>query len=1329
MNRRKSVLICLIFTLVSVLKIYGQSFKNFTEIDSEPIGAVLGITQDKNGLMWFGSTAGLIRYDSRTFRCYRNDKKGNPILADIRDVLCDSKGNIWAATASGLTHYDLNNASLTHFEYDSVQINSLSNNYINCVIEDSKKQIWLGTQHGLTQIVSEHGKIKIWRHLQTEFKDGALNAKCLIEGKDGNLWVGTANGLIKLKGKEGKPELYRMPASKHETLKNEIRAIYQDEKGVIWLGSGASELVRFDPVTEEFSVIKNFKSPSGDFPVVTKIISDGRSKLLLATSSGLAHFDPLTGYTDWYVNRPGDPYSLPTNSLWSVYRDKQGGLWLGSYYEGISYFNFDAPRIKRWPFTSEDSRGKYFRNGWMGKSKSNFIWSISDKLDKLLIFDTNGKNPSSYPLKLSTQADYYSFYLDENKVLWAGGNTVLTSYDVARGVYRDYPFNKSEQEKPVKGRTYILTEDSYGRFWVGGSYGLLLFDKLKGTVTKDPTVTYAATIYEDSQHNIWIGGHKGLYRIKSGSHSSHAPLVEKVQSQSDLLMAWRIHEDMYGKIWAACHTRLLFYNPKTNQFELNTDVPQEAVLDIVPDTKGYLWINASSKLYRYHPKNRTLQSYGYQDGLPAKGTLRQGAGMIDKNGSLYFVSDEGMFTFDPTAISVGNHASPIVLSAMKLYNKEVKTGDSTGILREPLSKTKEITFTHEQSIFTLDFALLDYARSNLNKYAYKIDGIDKDWNYVQTPSATYTNLPAGTYIFQAKAANGDGVWMKKHLSVKITILPPWWRTWYAYLFYMLLTALVTYGITRFFWIRSSFRRENALNQIKLDFFTNVSHEIRTHLSLISGPLEKAFQQSVEGKNNEKFLGYARNSSDKLLLLVNELLDFRKIQSGSLRLQVRKHDVVKIVKTVIAAFEHSANEKDIETTFVSPETPVMLWFDIAQMQKVFYNLLSNAYKFTPEGGKVVVSVTEISNEVIISVADNGKGISHEHLQKLFTYYYQADSEKPGYGIGLALSNSIVKEHHGHLTTESHLAKDSSSGGTKLTIRMPRKNGHFSADQIASKNGGYFDKMLAETMMMPDANSVPHTKQTNTILIIEDNDQLRVFLRELFEGEFKTLEAENGLRGLALADEHIPDIILSDVMMPEMNGLEVCNRLKSNVTTAHIPIVLLTARTQNEQIIEGLSSGADDYLIKPFDPRILELKINNLIRVRDEMRTRYRQSVFAEEGSENSIAQDFNEEFIAKLRAIVIENISDSGFGVNELAFQIGMSVSVLYRKMRSLTGMTVNEFVKTIRLTEAKKLLEAGIYQVSEVATIIGFEDSKYFSKEFRKVFGKTPIEIRRQVTQ
>ena len=1304
---------------------YGQVFKNFKEVNGVPLSATLGITQDKQGFMWFGTEAGLYRYNSKTFDRYHNGKLNNPRF--IRDLATDSHGNIWIASIrSGLYLFEPDTDTFTNFEPDSANVNSLSHNSVNCVMVDRHDQVWAGTQHGLSRITKDRGKIRITRHLQTEFSAQTLQIRSLTEDKTGNIWMATGDGLVKMQNNGSKPRLYRIPSPEKQIHLSDLIFVYADSSGMIWLGSNGTGLYQFNPFTERFKLIQTLRAPNGELPRVSKMAQDSKGKYWMSTSLGLVHFDPLTSQVEWYVNHPGDPNSLANTMLYSLYLDRQGGLWCGSFYVGISYLHYDSPRFRSWPFAANDPRNQPFSNGWLGKGKTKEIWSISINLDKLLVFNSVGKPPLTFNLKLSKEADYYCFLLDENDVLWAAGNAVLTSFNLRTGNYHHYPLIIQGQSVPVNARTFAILKDSYNRFWIGGYYGLLLFDEKQGIflLQNAPNIS-VRSIFEDSRRNIWVGSTNEVYHVSSKNSASPAPVLEKIPVGPSMAeYFWRIAEDLSGNIWAAGTTSLFHYNPKNNRFEPNADIPGGYIKDVVPDKLGYLWLSAAHMLYRYHPQNRTLQSYDDGDGLPQNGQLIQGFGAKDGHGNLYFLTNQGSFSFDPSAIAVNKNTPPLVLTSLKLYNNEVTTGDSTGLLVQPLWKTKEITFRHDQDIFTLDFALLDYVRSGQNKYAYKIDGIDRDWNHVGTPSATYTNLPSGTYTFMVKAANGDGFWMNEPLKVKIIVLPPWWKTWYAYLFYFLVIAGAIYAINRFFWLRSSFRKENYLNQAKLDFFTNVSHEIRTHLSLISGPLEQAHQQLQDPQRVEHHLNYARNSSDRLMLLVNELLDFRKIQSGSVQLQVREHDVVKIMKSILAAFEHSSVEKDIETTLVCPDTPVLIWFDIAQMQKVFYNLLSNAYKFTPTGGKVSVHIIEISNEVKIMVKDNGRGISPDHLKKLFTYYYQADSEKPGYGIGLALSKSIVERHHGYLTAESRPATETAQGETKLIIRLLRENRHYGAQEIAPKGHDYVSGLFTKTGAVTSMGNEIADKQLNTILIIEDNDELRGFICELFEREYNTLEAENGLRGIQLANEYIPDIILTDVMMPEMNGLQVCRRLKNEANTAHIPVVLLTARTQSEQIIEGLEVGADDYLMKPFDPRIITLKINNLLRLRDEMKQRFRQSVLEAPGVQRSVAQDTNEAFIAKLKGLVVDHISDVNFGVGELAFEAGMSVSVLYRKLRSLTGMTINEFVKTLRLNEAKKLLESGIYNVGEVAAIIGFEDSKYFSKEFKKVFGKTPNEVK-----
>lgn len=1290
---------------------------------------VYASTQDSKGFLWFATLSGVYRYDTHSFKVFVHNPKDSTSLASnyATGVFCDSGGRIWICTDAGLTLYNSSRESFHTFKPNPNGGDAISSSDVNCVIEDMQKNIWIGTNAGLDRVNVKGKKTTFTHFLGAGSGKQPFKVKAITMGKNQELWLGTTDGLVLFD--RGKIKQFKAAPDSRLPFINDFTYIHNDGLGHIWLGIRKGGLIKFNIATETFELMADIKTWEGYWPELSGFASDTRGKIWVATMSGLAHLDVITNEVEWYLKDPSNEQGMADDVLMSIFKDRQGCLWLGSYYGGLDYWDTSAPAFSRSPLDNNRLTNRTFTSSWMGMTPDNKLWLLAPDKSKITFYNKVSKRKTVFDLRLDFAFKFNHFFVDEHGVLWCGGEGNLFAYDIQKGTKKAYPIPNLGRVSAEKNIIYTILQDKEQRLWLGGPAGLLSFNKSTFRFKNWYDKEFIGSIFEDSGGRIWFAGNSKAVGVIKNDLEAPEMLVSSKNQLPEGGSVWRFAQDTKGRIWMASSKGLKCYDVLNKEFRgVDTTFKAlcEGIGDVQADRMGYLWINNGVDLIRFHPDKSTIQSYNYLDGLPRKANLTIRGSQKDETGRIYINTNQEMFSFDPDRVFTNRLEEPIVLSALRLFNKPVKTGDETGILKQDVSQQPALVFAHDQNIFSLDFALLSFARSHGNMYRYRMEGFDKEWNETSVPSATYMNLPPGDYTFVVKAANGDGIWTKRPLKVKVTVLPPWWKTWYAYLFYLLTVGSAAYAINRFFWIRTSFRKENALNKVKLDFFTNVSHEIRTHLSLISGPLQKARQQLKDGQNAENNLNYAQESSDRLMLLVNELLDFRKVQSGGLRLQVIEHNVIKTVKAVVAAFEHVSREKSINTMLLCPETPVMLWFDIAQMQKVFYNLLSNAYKFTPDGGKITVSITETVNEVHVAVEDTGKGMSAADVQKLFTYYYQADSDKPGYGIGLALSKSIVEQHHGQFTVTSREATKFIPGGTVLTIHMLRENRHFSPEQIATKDNEYVGNILAENVAVPVIDSSRHSGQRNSILIIEDNDQLRFFIRELFAGEYETLEAENGLRGLTLANEHIPDIILSDVMMPEMNGIELCKRLKSNDTTSHIPVVLLTARTQNEQIIEGLSTGADDYLAKPFDPRILELKIQNLIRVRDDMKTRYRQTVVEEEDTETSIARDLNEAFISKLRALVIENISDASFGVDQLALQVGMSLSVLYRKMRLLTGMTINEFVKTIRLNKAKKLLEIGVYQVNEVATMVGFEDSKYFSKEFRKAFGKTPVEVKRQ---
>lgn len=1321
----------MLLTACSLQVAQAQAFRNLTGIEGASMSNAKGVVQDRQGFMWFATYAGLFRYDSHTLKQYlQSSTDSNSISSDMLSaVFCDSRGDIWIGSSGGLDRYNRKTDNFTHIDHNLPGTNPERNNQIYFISEDRDHNILVGTPFGLNRIKTTNGKTEVTYILHRVFQGPTQDIASVSQTADGAFWAGSLNGLVHVPAKGSKPRLFRINSANKSPLLNQFMTQYLDKDNVIWLGPGSGGIVQFDIASETFRPVTDFVDPDGNLPVVSSIVSDGKGKLWMATHSGLALFDPVTRKAVWYRNQPGNIYSLADNRIQTMCLDRQGGIWLGTYYFGISNFYPDAPRFLPWPFTVNGIADVRYANAWMGTSKDGTLWVIGKDQKNLLFFDSDGETAQSYGLRLKSSTDYYRFYVDGDDMLWAAGNSVLTCYNLKTHSYRDYPTAIHGQDELEDGRVHDILEDSRGRFWLIGTFGALQFDKQTGQFKKYRSVSYAHSILEDSKNNIWIGGGDEAFLLTANENDFKRLATDKSRGAGNFASVWKLAEDKIGRIWAVTRQGLQLYDKKQSSFRLDARVSLSKIEDIQIDHNGYLWLATEAALTRYHPDKMTLQTYGYQDGLPFNGISRPASSVQLDGGELYFTTNKGIFQFSPDHVKGRNTSSPVVFTALKLSDHFVKVGDDTGLLSKALDQTQEITLSHDQNIFSVDFALLSFPRSERNRYAYKLEGFDQEWTYTGRQSATYMNLPPGSYSLVVRAANGDGYWMKTTRQLHIRILPPWWQSWYAYTAYLLIAAGSVFLVTRFLWLRTTLKKENEFYQAKLDFFTNISHEIRTHLSLIIGPLEKAYASVLENTASKNHLSYARNNSAKLMQLVDELLDFRKIQNGSVKIQVHEYDLVKILKNVLSSFEHLAAEKGIETSFNYPDQLQTVWFDLIQMQKVFYNLLSNAYKFTPETGHVSVEITCHQNQVFVSVTNNGPGIEKRHLEHLFTNFFQvaASNAQNGYGIGLALAKQIVDLHKGGLSVESQQPTASNDGQTTFRVRLQAGKEHYAQHQIGKGlpmvslvAAGSADEIVREQ------NAI--TVKSQTVLLIEDNDELRSFERDLLAEHYNVLEAANGAEGLKMAFEHLPDLILCDVMMPELSGVQVCEKVKADLRTCHIPVILLTARTALPQVLEGLQAGADDYLVKPFDPTVLGIKISNAIQVREQLRRYYNRSL-ALPDVELQVVHSQDSELISKLRDLVLDNLADADFGVQQMSVQVGMSVSVLYRKLRALTGTTINDFVKTIRMQRALQLVESGNYQVSEVAMQVGFEDVKYFSKEFRKVHGKTPSQFKGQANK
>lgn len=1309
----------------------AQTFKHFTENEGAPYTTVFDIVQDKNGFMWYSTSMGLYRYDTKTFKRYFSIADDSSTLSNnyIKSLFCDSKGILWAGTIDGLNRYDRDSDTFTRFKHNPKDQNTIIDDNINDIKEDSQKRLWIATSQGLDMLKDVDKRVKIVHYLNNQGVALEQEVNKIAIADKGQLWLATKNGLLRmvLNGKiEG---IFKANSDTRLPSLNDFNSIYSDNTGNLWLGSRMGGLARFNIKSGIFTVIDSFLDPNRNLPVISGFVPDKQDKVWIATQSGLAYFDLKTFQTIWYVNKPENHYSLSDNSLLAIYKDNQGGIWLGSYFQGIHYLNGKTSFFSNAPFFLNSSVPSVFLNGWMGITPTDKLWVIAEDKSQIMMFDKKTNKTTIHNLKLGFSLYSNHFFVDENDVVWYSGNRSLSSFAIKTGKLQDYKISYSTAPFPKKDRVYRMIQDSKGNLWLTGGFGLIRFDKEKENFHYTKIKEVSVCIFEDSKGNIWVGGKNKIWYLKGGSNNiQEVEIVKKEPSGSENIL--RIVEDAEGRIWHNTINSLKQYDKKSNKFINITPngIDLQEFVDIQADNEGYLWLSLGTKLVRYLPKNGISQKYTYVDGLPQNGFMHTNSAVKDKQGYFYYTTNKNMFSFNPNNITPDAIEAPIVLSTLKLFNKEVNVKDKTGIIKKEISQEKELVFRHDQDIFTLDFALLSYSKSDQNQYSYMLEGFEKSWNDVKTPSATYTNLPSGKYTFLVKAANGDGNWNKSQLRVSIIILAPWWKTWYAYIGYVILVGLIISGINRFFWLRKTFRKENELYQAKLNFFTNISHEIRTHLSLISGPLQKASQSNITNSHTGSYINQAKTSSERLTNLVDELLDFRKIQSGSIQLKVASYDIVKILQNVLAAFEHILLEKGLNVETQFPKNPQYIWLDQSQIQKIFFNLLSNAIKFTPRGGKISIDVSESSHEMVIKIIDNGIGIAPKHLANLFTNFFQVydnQTTNTGYGIGLALSKEIVNQHHGDLSVTSQQANEFNAGNTCFTLKLLKGKAHFKESEITESvifNNNNLIKNI-DYRINEDENRL--IKFENTILLIEDNEELRSFMKDVLGDKFNILEAEDGVLGLEMARRNLPDLILCDIMMPVLDGFEVCKQLRSDANTQHIPLIFISAKSTITDMIDGLSLGADDYLVKPFDLKILEVKITNLIQVRNGLKTNNTKLILEPDGLPIS---DINGEFIIKLKNLIVENISNPNFGVNDMAFHMGTSVSVLYRKLRILTSMTVNDFVKVIRMKSALQLLESSSYNVNEVANAVGYEDAKYFSKEFRKTYGKNPNEIRKLKT-
>jgi signal transduction histidine kinase/ligand-binding sensor domain-containing protein/DNA-binding response OmpR family regulator len=1308
-------------------------FESLTVNDGLSQMSIIDIFQDSRGYMWFATRDGLNRYDGHSFDVFRNVEDDSLSISHnyILSIAEDVPGNLWIGTISGLNYFDGKTETFSRFYSCPEDTTTISNKLVRKIYRDKSNRLWLGTNSGLD--LYSPGTKTFRRFLQKEIPDGRINA---ILEVDDRLLIGTDHHLYIFNPDDGSVKLHPLSAAKSISVKS----LYQDSRGNVYAGTfndGLFELDRLSGVRRQY--LKKDGDPSSlSNNSVRCICEDTDGNLLIGTFNGINIFNPRQQSFISFKQESGENNGLLHFSFHSIYCDRDGTVWTGTWAGGVNYFNAGRNNCLEYHIPSGQWKNVMGVAGSMVEDEHG-IW-IGMEGGGLLHYDIEQNRYTHYAVNESAASNIRSNIVNsiykQGFILYVATNDgVLACFDTRlRRFFRNIRLPGAPPVLTING-------DGHGNLLIGvqDKSGLLLVAP-NGEVTdtfydrKGEKIPFnsISSIIKDTTDTYLLGSNSfGFYRYNFKTKACSFYDIKKMHHHASVNL---LHRDRRGWLWIATSQQGVFCLDKDmkllKQYTMSDGLNSNNICGITEDDKGYIWLSVFSEISRIDAEQQHLKSF---KGFKLSEFAFQSC--LSTGNRVFFGGNMGFVSFDSERPSINNMPPPVVIKKLLVNNRPVA-------LREHDFLHEETVLDYRHSNITIIYRALNYIHPEETVYAYQLEGFDKSriqaGNHLE---AHYTNLPTGKYRFCVKAANSDGVWNETGASILITVLPPPWKTWWAYLLYLLLFFGLILGYLRY--IRMHVRltndikmrrieQENAekLHADRVNLFTGFSHELRTPLTLIISPLEELYRRMDLPQQVRESLGLMHRNARRLLLLVNQLMDFRKKESGCMEVRVAEGDFSRFVREIVLMFSELTKSKNIRLICDSRDTPLMLWYDRNLMEKVILNLLSNAFKNTPDGGSIEVRVEPAEEDgkncLRISVIDSGCGIPDDKLSSIFDPFYQIhrheDSIIGGTGIGLSLAKGIVELHHGKIRAE-HMA----GPGAFFQVLLPTGNAHFSTEEIIT---GYESSEDIAAYTDADASGgeaespSSRPKSPHTVLIVEDNGDLRKYIRSRLSGQYRVLEAVDGKEACTLAVNHLPDLVVSDIMMPGMDGIQLCRSLKQDLRTGHIPVVLLTARSTVMQIEEGLKIGADDYITKPFNVAHLLLRISNLIASREHLKSIYGKNFITKDiGSEITSADD---RFLQKLYRVMEENISNPELNIKKFCREIGMSKTNLYHKIKSLTNLSPTEFARHTRLQYAAKLLKSRKASVSEVYVLAGFNSHSYFSSCFRAVYGVSPSEYARK---
>ncbi|WP_320969388.1 two-component regulator propeller domain-containing protein [Bacteroides nordii] len=1334
MNTPRLLLYLIACLLAFPLYSFQSKHLNFVHIglkEGLSHNTVFDIVQDRDGYIWVATKNGLNRYNGYNFTTYHHDEEDSCSIGSdyIRACTIDLKGNVWLGTAAGLSLYDAERECFENF----VCMTGEKLLSINGIVPLNEKRL----------LVYEIRKTMLLFDIESRsfLSDSFPAALATLAPQDillhgDNLCIGTDRGVFLYSLSQRTLKKLLSCEKGHKLF---VRDILLQDSNLLWVATEGDGLFRINLQTEEIThyIHRAEKKYSISSDQLRSLALDPQNRLWVGAINGLNIYNEQEDDFHIYHHNPEEKGSLSHSSIRSIFMDTQGGMWLGTYYGGLNYYHPYKERFLTFEYNFVDN-----------SLSDNVIESILEDKKGGLWIGTNSGGLNHYDFR----TQQFTVYTMEEGL---GANNVRTiaedekSGRVYIGTHMgglcvlDRRTGHIEQYKDMKS-VHCITPTTNGEYWLSSMDAVMCFNSRTHTFTRidslengQPMQDKAITaIVYDSKLRLWFLSENGInvYTEKDGVLSPCSVLPEMAPFADKITTCLHESQQQPGVFWIGTHHGIYYFNEKTGsvkQYTTRQGLPNNVVHGILEDETGRLWLSTDQGVSCFQPSTEQFRNYTVDDGLQSNLFNRGCCRTAD--GRMYFGGINGITTFKPETLMDNPYTPPVNITTLKLFNKTVKPGDESGLLKKSIAQTGHITLEHSQSMISIGFGVLNYMSGNRNTFAYMLEGYDREWYYTCNREVSYTNLPHGTYCFKVKAANNDGKWNDNPTELKITVLPVWYKTWWALGIFVIIFFLIVFATFRYYWIRKSMKiqlnmermdkeRLAEVNEMKLRFFANISHELRTPLTMILAPLEDLFTL-VDDYKMYKLLRYIQNNANRLLYLVNQLLDYRRADSGVLKLRVKPVCVHDVIKNNFLLYDLIAQRKKLSYYFHSDMGEKHVWCDPYYLELIVNNLLSNAFKNIGKGKSISVLLKEEDHTLVLQVVDTGNGISADQQAKIFEYFYQTNYKNMGSGIGLSLVKHLVELHHGRIELESK-----EGVGSTFSVYLPTEESAYQPDekvfeQEENQPEVSINQKLYAIEEKEEYSEIEETEgeeEQEKILIVEDFPDVRRYLSEELGKSYQLVEASNGKEALELMQEHEFGLILTDVNMPVMDGLQFCKQVKQSLYTCHIPIIILSAKIDLQEQLEGLQVGADDYIPKPFSLSLIKAKIKNLFRTRHYIIEHYTQSL--EVDPKKIALNQLDEELLKKALVIVEKNLDNTDFSTEDFAREMLMSRSNLHLKIKALTGGSTSDFIHKVRFNKACKLMKEKQYSIAEISMMVGFSTPSYFTTSFKRFFGYSPSE-------